>query len=266
MQKGFFLFALTLAFGLVLTNCRKENTISEALLDQVTTEDLATNVDYDEEAELDEDEAVNERGGCPTVTAQFPAGTWPNTFTVDFGDNCVRPNGRVLKGKITVVQTDSSILVPGCVRTVTYGSDFYVDDIQVSGTKTRTNNGLDAQGRLNFTKDVNKTLTFTDGTTAHWTGNFTATLIAGQDTKTRDDNDWSIVGGGSGVNRKGDDFTATIVEPLVKNHDCRWISEGILSWTKNSRTRSLDFGDGSCDDKGELTLANGTTVTIKLRR
>ena len=263
------ILALTAAFALAtfFTACDRKNDADRA--DLTTSEDLMTNLDYDEAADLDEDEAVADRGGsgsCPTLTWASPLGTWPNTLTVDYGTNCVRPDGRVLKGKVIITQSDSTLRVAGATRTVTY-DDFFVDDVQVGGSKTLTNNGLDANGLLSITKVVDKTLTFTDGSTATWTGTKTRTWAEGQNTPLLLlDDVWSITGSGSGTNRDGDQFTMNITEPLIRRNNCRWISEGILTWTRNGRSRTLDFGDGTCDRVGTLTLANGDSFTIRLRR
>jgi hypothetical protein len=37
-----------------------------------------------------------------------------------------------------------------------------------------------------------------------------------------------------------------------------------MAWTKNNRSGTLDFGDGTCDKFGAVTLANGNSFTIKL--
>ncbi|MBC7775026.1 MAG: hypothetical protein H7246_06260, partial [Phycisphaerae bacterium] len=51
-----------------------------------------------------------------------------------------------------------------------------------------------------------------------------------------------------------------------KRAGCRWISSGVIEFTVGARTRSLDFGDGTCDRFGILTLANGDSYSIRLRR
>jgi hypothetical protein len=91
-------------------------------------------------------------------------------------------------------------------------------------------------------------------------------LIEGGTTATHWDDVWSSTGTAAGTNRNGKDFTATITEPLIKHADCRWISSGVIEFTVGARTRSLDFGDGTCDRVGTLTLANGDSYTIRLRR
>lgn len=267
MKKQILALAAAFASAAFFTACDRKTDADRAEI--TTSEDILTNLDYDEAADLDEDEAVADRGGsgtCPTRTWASPVGTWPNTLTVDYGDNCVRPDGRVLKGKVIITQSDSTMRVAGATRTVTY-ENFFVDDVQVGGSKTLTNNGLNTAGLLYFTKVVAKTLTFPDGTVATWQGTKIRTWTEGQNTPLiLFDDVWAVTGDGSGTNRDGDEFTMSINEPLIKRNNCRWISEGLLTWTRNGRSRTLDFGDGTCDRVGTLTLANGDTFTIRLRR
>lgn len=266
MKKSIFLLLAIFASLAVVESCKK----SDSKLDDqvvVTAEDLSASEDYSEQVDFDADLAVQERGGgsCPTVTFAQPEGTWPNTITIDFGASCTRPDGRVLSGKLIVDQT-AEIRTPGAVRTLTH-DNFYIDGVKVEGTKTWTNNGKDASGLWSYTKNaVDMKLTFEDGTFTTWNKTRTSTLIEGGSTADFLDDVWSSIGTATGVNRNGQDFTATITEPLIKHGDCRWISAGVLEMTIGIRTRTLDFGDGTCDRLGTLTLANGDSYTIRLRR
>ena len=260
-----FLIALFAAIA-AFESCKKTDaSADDALL--TTAEDLSANEDYAEQVDFDADLAVEDRGGgtCPSVTFAQPEGTWPNTITIDFGASCTRPDGRVLSGKIIVNQS-AEIRTPGAVRTITH-DNFYVDGVKVEGTRTWTNNGQNANGQWTYTKTaVDMKLTFEDGSTTTWNKTRISTLIEGGSTATHYDDVWSSTGTASGVNRNGLDFTATITEPLIKHADCRWISKGTIEIKVGLRTRSLDFGDGTCDRFGTLTLANGESFSIRLRR
>jgi hypothetical protein len=266
MKKSIFcLLAIAVAVA-TFQSCKKDDIKQE---DSViaTAEDLSASEDYTEQVDLDIDISIEERGGggCPEITFAAPEGTWPNTITIDYGTACTRPDGRVLRGKIIVQQTDD-IRTPGAVRTLTH-DNFYIDDIKVEGTRVWTNNGQNASGQWTFTKTAtDMKLTFEDGKSSTWNKTRTSVLIEGGDTATHYDDVWSSTGSASGVNRNGSDFTATITKPLIKRADCRWLSEGIIDMTVGTRTRTLDFGDGTCDRFGNVTLANGDTYIVRLRR
>ena len=267
MKNALFLFAALLVGFTFFQSCKKDNALDE---DVTTSEDLATSEDFSEEIDLATDLAIEERGGggtCPTVTLAQPWGTWPNTITIDYGTTgCNGPNGdHLLKGKIIINQT-ADMFTAGAVRTKTF-DNFFVDDVQVSGTKSWTNNGQDAAGNWSYTKTATDMAhLYPDGTSTTWNRVHTNTLIQGGNTPTHWDNVWSITGTDTGTNRNGKNITATILEPLIKKALCRWITEGVTQFTRDSKTATLNFGNGTCDRFGQLTLPNGETVTIRLRK
>lgn len=265
MKKSLLFLIALIATVLAFDACRK-NDNDEVVI--ATAEDLSANEDYTEQVDLDADIAVEERGGggsCPTITFAQPEGTWPNTITIDFGNACTRPDGRVLSG-ILVINQSADIRTTGAVRTLTH-DNFYVDGIKVEGTRTWTNTGLNANSQWTYTKvATGMKLTFEDGTFTTWENTRSGALIEGGATLTHWDDVWSSTGNTTGVNRNGKDFTAKTVEPLIKRAACRWISSGVIEFTVGDRTRSLDFGDGTCDRLGTLTLDNGDSYTIRLRR
>ena len=146
-MKNSILLLLALLLATATFNACKKDDVQVSDTDVTTAEDLSLNEDFAEQIDFDADLAVDDRGGngaCPTVTFAQPEGTWPNTITIDFGAACTRPDGRVLSGKLIVQQTDN-IRTAGAVRTITH-ENFFVDDVQVAGTRTWTNNGQDANG------------------------------------------------------------------------------------------------------------------------
>ncbi len=264
MKKSLFLVIVLITSIAAFEACKK-NDNNDAVI--TTAEDLSANEDYSEQVDFDADLAVEDRGGsdCPTVTFAQPEGTWPNTITIDFGSACTRPDGRVLSGKLILDQT-AEIRTPGAVRTITH-DNFFIDGAKVEGTRVWTNNGQNTDGFWSYTKNANDMkITWVDGSVTTWSKTRTCLLVEGGNTATHKDDVWSSTGSGAGVNRNGKDFTDTITVPLIKRADCRWISSGVIEFTVGIRTRSLDFGDGTCDRLGTLTLANGEAYTIHLRR
>ncbi len=70
----------------------------------------------------------DDRLDCATVTHDEEN----KTVTIDFGDGCEGPHGRIRSGKIVITYTDRR-LIPGAVRTITL-ENFAVDSVQVEGT------------------------------------------------------------------------------------------------------------------------------------
>ncbi len=267
LYRNLLLIGLLIAGILYLPACKKDDATDA---DVLTSEDVAALEDLSAEIDQAVDVAIEERGGsgtCPTVTLAQPWGTWPNTITIDYGTTgCTGPNGEhLLKGKIIVTQT-AEMFTAGAQRTKTF-DNFYVDDVRVEGTKTWKNNGKDASGNWSFTRTAtDMKLTYPDGTFTTWNHTHTATLVQGGATPTHWDNVWNITGNSSGTNRNGKAFSATITEPLVKRGNCRWIVQGTIQFTRDGKTSTLDFGNGTCDRFARLTLPNGEEVVVRLRR
>ncbi|MGI9159616.1 MAG: hypothetical protein ACR2K1_07675, partial [Saprospiraceae bacterium] len=167
-------------------------------------------------------------------------------------------------GKI-IIQQSAAILTAGATRTLSFDGYFF-NDLGVQGVKSWTNNGQDANGAWSYTKTgADMVLNYPDGTTSSWNHTHTSTLIEGGETPTLLDNVWSVTGNTNGLNRQGNAFSSTIVEPLIKKAICRWISDGTIELTRGDRSATLDFGEGTCDRFGRLTLENGDTRIIRLR-
>ncbi|HRK27361.1 MAG TPA: hypothetical protein PK239_08735 [Chitinophagales bacterium] len=200
---------------------------------------------------------------CPTVTSSTPAGTFPKTITIDFGDSCEGEGGRIRSGQIIVTISDT-MSNAGATKTRTY-QNYFVNGIQVQGTHTTTNNGVNAEGNPTFTHTLTDgSLTFTDGSTATRQSVQTITTIAGWDTPPQWDNVWAITGNSNGVNRNGIAYSTLITEPLIKRRNCRWIVSGTVEITRNDQTATLNYGNGACNRFATLTTPDGETHEIQL--
>ena len=97
-------------------------------------------------------------------------------------------------------------------------------------------------------------------------GTKTLTQIGGQNTPNNEADDIvSITGSSSGKNREGRSFSSSITNPLIKKSSCKFITSGSLDLTPDGfKTRTVDFGNGACDDDATYTV-NGQTVSFKLK-
>lgn len=76
-----------------------------------------------------------------------------------------------------------------------------------------------------------------------------------------------VFGTASGVNRQSRAFNVNIpsTTPLVKRKSCQYVQKGIMDLTPDGfKTRTVDFGNGTCDDDATFTV-NGNTVAFKLK-
>lgn len=197
---------------------------------------------------------------CPTTTFSEPLGTFPNTMTIDFGTGCTSYLGINRSGKVMATFT-GPYATAGTVITITT-DNYYVNGNKVEGTKTVTNSGLNDAGNIVFDIIVTDGLiTLATGETISWDAARTREWVEGAGTPEIEDDAYLISDGtgadyaASGINRNGTPFTAHIAEPLRKELDCLWITSGVLEVTPDGLlTRSLDYGDGACDDQATLTI------------
>lgn len=268
MKNSLWLFVCAAACLWLLSSCEKEQNDNTLLNSIVTSEDILTVQDVleDNDAEIeDRIEFRNGPNGCPVVTVTPEGPNFPKTIVVDYGDQgCTGPRGRLRQGRIIITQS-ALMNQSGAVRTVAF-DNHRVDGVAVQANVTLTNTGVDAQGNASFSRTVqNGSLAYPNGQTATWSSSHTVTQTAGGNTTIRTDDVFRISGAINGVNRRGADFNMTITEPLVKAGNCSWITAGVKTFTVGDLIRTLNYGDGACDNEATLTLANGNTRTVRVR-
>lgn len=199
---------------------------------------------------------------CATITVS-PADTFtfPKTITVDFGTNgCTGADGILRSGKIIYTMT-GKYRTPGTVITVTL-DNFHRNGDLIEGTKTITNMGKNSDNHTYFNVEVsNAKITTDDGRIISWNSTRTREWMVGEDTPWPNytDDVYHITGSANGINSEGNTFTITITNPLEIALNCRWIRSGSLELTpEGADTRTLDFGNGDCDDQATLSIKNKT--------
>lgn len=261
---------LAVAVALMMTACDNNDTALPEDENIRIAEDIGLVEYLVENTENVSEDALELRDGnstCPEVTFEQPQGTFPNTITINFGSGCEGPHGHVRSGKIMIEQS-SPMPESGAVRVTTY-EDFFVDDVQLLGTKTLTNLGFDENGNVTFERQVeNAQLLFPDGSSKSWDALQTMTQIAGGETPERFDDVFEITGGMDGISRNDVPFSSAISVPLIKSNQCRWVSSGVreITFGANAWTIDYSFPDDECDRLALLTLDNGDTKVIELHR
>lgn len=201
-------------------------------------------------------------GGCATVTNDTIS--VPHVLTIDFGTaNCTGVDGNLRRGKI-IVTYSGHYSDAGSYHTITF-NNYFVNDNQVTGTKTVTNMGLDANGHTYWTVAVNGSIILGNNAgTISWTANRTRTWIAGQNTTIWSDDQYQISGSGTVTRANGNKFDINITSPLLVTLDCHWVRQGTVQITpQGSTARTLDYGNGACDAMATYTV-NGKVYNISL--
>lgn len=184
----------------------------------------------------------------------------PVTFQIDYGTvGCIDIDGRIRTGKINITTAkrwsslNTQVTVNFLnyqVNGITYSGQVVITKIDSVTINTQVTNGHCTNGAWNIDWACNKTLKQT----------------AGYATKTDpSDDEYQITGTSNGKSREGRTFTSQIVSPLVKKNSCQYITSGTLNLTPDGfKTRSVDFGNGTCDDDATFTV-DGQTIPFKLK-
>lgn len=206
-------------------------------------------------------------GGCATVTIDSVSGP-TRTLTVNFGTtNCSCIDGRNRRGSLVITFT-GHYRDSGMVKTVT-PVNYFVDDYQITGTKSITNKGHNAANHLVYEVSANlQIIKPNGGGTITWNSTRQREWTTGESTPFNwSDDKYSITGSASGTNAGGTTFTSVITTPLVRNMalGCRrHFVSGIIDHTPAGKpTRTLNYGNGVCDDLATVTI-NGITYNIVL--
>ncbi len=184
----------------------------------------------------------------------------PVTFQIDYGTTgCIGSDGVYRTGKINFTTAK---------RWSVYNNPVTIDLV---GYKANT---VSYTGQIRITRPDSLTITTevinghcTDG---NWNIDYACTKTmkqtAGYSTKGDVSDDvYSFTGSSNGKNREGRNFTTNITNALIKKMSCKYISSGTLELTPDGfKTRTVDFGNGTCDDDATFTV-NGQTVSFKLK-
>jgi hypothetical protein len=207
-------------------------------------------------------------GVGPAITVNPAGSAYPKTITIDYGDGIDLINGRTISGRI-IIDVSARPLSDGATREVTY-EEFYVDSVHIEGSATRTFAGTASTERV-FNNVSDLTLTFADSTVLYRNSERTRTLVDGFETLFRHSDDVVLIEGFVSYETSGGTaFSKTITSPLTKTGACRFITEGLVTFTLNGENfAELDYGDGTCDDVATITKDGETrqiTIGRRLRR
>lgn len=201
-------------------------------------------------------------GQCATITLDTTS--FPHVLTINFGDeNCLCPDGRYRRGKI-IVSFTGRYRAEGTVITHTF-ENYFVNNHQVLGSKIVTNKGRNEMDNLYFTIEVDGQVIKPDGGEVSWDAYREREWIEGEETFRIWDDVYLITGYVNGTTAAGYSYNMTITEALRREIGCRYFVSGIFDFTPQDRpTRTVDYGDGACDNIATVTI-NGRTWTIYLR-
>jgi hypothetical protein len=199
---------------------------------------------------------------CPNVSIQQGnEDGYPKIITLDYGDATVLKNEKVLSGVI-VIEISAPKVSGNFNRLVTY-NDFGVDTVLINGTSLITidkSNEAFRNMKSDLTFLINNEKEIVRSSLRSWTW-----LEGMETTDDQTDDVIQIEGTVQASNNDGDTYSKTIVDPLIRMRDCRFIVSGVVEVKLNDVIAStMNYGDGECDAVAVLTKADGETVEVDL--
>lgn len=269
-------FMVVATIGMLFTSCRKKedekdtdtSSASDNALAEGTYNDVNNIADEAASGSLSsyltptQSDEKSIMSTCAIITNDTTVS--PRLLTIDFGaTNCMCSDGRNRRGKINV-SYNGQYKDSASTHTITF-TNYYVNDNQILGSKTVTNNGHNSSGNLTFSISVNgQIIKASGGGTITWTSTRTREWIQGELTPTWFDDVYLITGSANGTNAAGNSFSMAITSALRKEIGCRHIVSGQLTLTPSGKpTRYVDFGSGACDNQATVTI-NGNVYNITL--
>lgn len=263
-----------MAVLLTFAACKKDNTTTDTAGEDTgyAEEQARMEQSYDDAESLADEAYINGasalKGGpnllssCATVTKDTVSN--PHKMTIDFGTtNCLCNDGRYRRGQI-IVTFAGKYRDSGYVRTISF-NNYYVNDNQVTGTKQITNMGHNSNGHLYYNISVNGAIILDSNKgTITQVSTRTRTWVNGENTQARIDDVYEITGSGTLTRPNNTTVAENISSPLVVALNCKWIKQGVMQLTPQGKaTRTLNYGNGNCDNQAVLTVGNKTkTITL----
>ena len=199
---------------------------------------------------------------CPALSANL--NSFPIVISLDWGTGCAGTgDGITRSGKISV-SLSGLMKETGSVATFSF-TDFVSDGNKISGVHRITYKGPNPGNNWpRYTVFTEAKIIFPDAKFMTYRAEYTRLQSEGSATVTQDDDVWRIEGAASGLTREGAAWTAKFPSAVVKKMSCQWFSSGSVEVTLTGEAaRTINFGDGTCDNKATLTVG-GVTTNITL--
>jgi len=192
-----------------------------------------------------------------------------NTKIISFDGECKGKNGQIRKGKI-IVKYSKIIDQIGSFRQLEF-DNFYINEVLIEGKRKHEFVNIDQIGNKTFH------MSFKDGRMTYPDGSFSTksksiTKYVSYENKKRIST--SITGDSQSTNSQGDLFLMEIISPVVFVSECskelihnkgKIPTSGVKKIRKGNQEMIIDFGNGECDFKAEVSK-NGITEIIDLKK
>jgi hypothetical protein len=260
-----------------------DNDVSEAEVVELFTNSTAADDAVEFEIELSyiaQDELSGLKSGrersklpdCAIVTKD----SINKVLTIDFGDGCKGPRGKLRKGKI-IINYNGDMEAKIVARVISF-SEYFVDGKKIGGIIKLTKSFENESANLISERTLKDfTVTSADGNVMKTNGTHTREWLEGYGDDDENNNVVRLSGFMQGVSTKGRAFKNEIVTPVILSYSCA--SEGGFlrvagtvkmavgkldeNGDKKGFLRVVDYGDGSCDKEFTVTVFGKEKVVTK---
>ncbi|MCC6691153.1 MAG: hypothetical protein IT235_06425 [Bacteroidia bacterium] len=257
------LMVLLLCFNACHKSDRDSDNETQSSVDNAIANEIFNDV-FKQIAYYADSNSVFKLSSAACDSSWITGSVYPKTLYIKFDSvsGCTDAMGINHKGKIISVL--SKKLTDSLAVITTTFSGFSRNGYSVSGNQTLTNKGR-LNGKTTFGMNVNNcTIVTSSGKTITWNAQLTYTLSAGDTTGTFVDDEFSVTGSANGTGTQGETFTVKVTKSLTFVLVCSRITSGTLSITPgNLSPRTVDFGNGVCDNNITVTTPN-KSYTIAL--
>ena len=246
-------------------SCKEENVINpsestslQACYDHLTAENIFNDIGIIVEKGFMDNW---QKKTCPNYILMNTDTADIDTLIIDFGSGeCPPTNGKIRSGKIEITYT-GKYRDALSVITTTF-NDYHVNYHLVQGKRIVTNEGINSDGNMWYTIEINDASINTDNGIINWESNRVREWIKGQNTNLDiSDDGYKIIGTASGNAGNGNNFTAEIIDSLEVDLECLLYAECIvksgsvkISPSGGYSDRIINYGDSLCDCNADVVI------------
>jgi hypothetical protein len=201
------------------------------------------------------------RAACPTVTVDsIGTASWSKILNINFDTSgCNTFDGATCKGNI--IAYFSRKLSDSLTSITGYLSNYKRNNLVLGVSSfTLTNLGRNTIGNFQYDLIIPNASVTGKGGTAFWKANLKLEKTSGTATIGNPSDDAYLISGtaeGRAVN--ANTFTAKITTPLQIDFACAYIEKGVIELSPaNLALRTIDFGNGTCDNKANVKIKGNT--------
>jgi len=197
-------------------------------------------------------------GTCPAVSVNFL--TAPFSISLDWGTGCLYSDGITRSG--TIVITLSGLMSEKNSVATMKIENYIADGKKISGTTKITYLGPNAGNNWPRYSIVSEgKIEFPDKGVVTFKSESVRLQAEGTKTTSITDDVWRTeIQSASGINKDGTSWTGKTTKVMIKKGDCKWYNSGTFVITPSSGdVKTIDFGDGTCDNKATLKISDTIT-------